>query len=671
MRSVPSFLTRYAQTPLAQVFSDQTWISVFDRSLSWLDLPPQQFLDYATTAELLPFDVVHEDPAQFRRKTPWIVAQSHRVWLTLKALEPSLPDSEDGVLLDLGAFPFTIDTAIRRHLKKNCRIIGTINQKLAPQDLETLAQFRIETIPVNLDPRVEVEEPLPGMTGTLPLPDESVDVILFAHVIEHLYHPIQILRECFRVLKKGGKLLISTDHGFLIGGFLNYLNDGTYLHEPVQGTAAMVFHEWRGHVRYFTEGDLRTLVTAAGGSVTDVQLHEVLYNSLPEDYFVSPNTRLPKWRAGLLSEFPQFRNEIFVIAERPVPFVDPLDPQANQGEWRSLRQQWEGGVCDVTKPTAVDFLFANRLLLNRWPTREELDGFRNNPPARAMDGMVQQVMRHPDFQGRQYAIEYDRPGADCIVMTETWDKFRFFFSVQDTFVGFPAAINLFEPEVTRAVYKLLKPGMNCIDIGANLGYYAVRMAREVGPGGGKVFAFEPDNFSYELLERNIKENRAEEIVTAFHLAAGGATAEATLYRHPNPVNFGGCRIRHHDTTAVAGTVQVRRVDDLIPLDVPIGLVKMDVEGYEPLAFRGMERIVREFHPIIVTRFNTADIEFDGVDAPGAFNQALLEAGYRIYDAYAFADGRLDDFNYPGAGARNTDLICLPPGYELPKGAGKP
>ena len=114
------------------------------------------------------------------------------------------------------------------------------------------------------------------MTDALPLADDSVDLVLFAHVIEHLYHPIQILQEAFRVLKPGGKLLLTTDHGFLLGGLLNYLNDGEFVHEPVQETAAMVFHEWRGHVRFYTEGDLRKLLESAGGGVVDSALHEVL-----------------------------------------------------------------------------------------------------------------------------------------------------------------------------------------------------------------------------------------------------------------------------------------------------------------------------------------------------------------------------------------------------------
>jgi len=92
-----------------------------------------------------------------------------------------------------------------------------------------------------------------GRGEGLPLEDESVDFIVFSHVIEHLYHPIQILKEACRCWKKGGKLLLSTDNGYMLGGFLNYLHPQSYLHEPVEQTAAMTFHEWRGHVRFFTE----------------------------------------------------------------------------------------------------------------------------------------------------------------------------------------------------------------------------------------------------------------------------------------------------------------------------------------------------------------------------------------------------------------------------------
>jgi SAM-dependent methyltransferase len=56
-------------------------------------------------------------------------------------------------------------------------------------------------------PRVEV---LHGNLATLPLADESVDVVVNFQVIEHLWDQGQFVGECFRVLRPGGVLLIST-----------------------------------------------------------------------------------------------------------------------------------------------------------------------------------------------------------------------------------------------------------------------------------------------------------------------------------------------------------------------------------------------------------------------------------------------------------------------------
>ncbi len=314
---MPSFLDVYGQAKLATVFGDSTWVSIKDDSLRWLDLPPKEFLDYAEHTTRLPFDGVPPDPKVFQNDPSFLICQAHRAWLTLRAIDRHLPPPPlVPVVLDLGAYPFAIDRAIRDFLKRTCRVIATFNQSMAPDEVELLDQAGIELIPLNLDPLVQVCKPLPGMTDRIPLEDESVDLVIFSHVIEHLYHPRMILEDACRVLKKGGKLLMSTDNAFLIGGFLNYLTNGTYLHEPVEGTAAMVFHEWRGHVRFYSEADLQTLLGAAGAKVIESSFCEVLYNSLWERYFVDPFLRMPQWRVDLLSRFPEFRNELIVVGEK-------------------------------------------------------------------------------------------------------------------------------------------------------------------------------------------------------------------------------------------------------------------------------------------------------------------------------------------------------------------
>jgi len=56
-------------------------------------------------------------------------------------------------------------------------------------------------------PRVEV---LAGNLADLPLPDASVDVVVNFQVIEHLWDQPQFITECLRVLRSGGRLLMST-----------------------------------------------------------------------------------------------------------------------------------------------------------------------------------------------------------------------------------------------------------------------------------------------------------------------------------------------------------------------------------------------------------------------------------------------------------------------------
>lgn len=51
--------------------------------------------------------------------------------------------------------------------------------------------------------------------GTVPIPDASVDAVLSTQVLEHTLDPELYLRECYRVLRPGGRLLLST-HGFMV-----------------------------------------------------------------------------------------------------------------------------------------------------------------------------------------------------------------------------------------------------------------------------------------------------------------------------------------------------------------------------------------------------------------------------------------------------------------------
>ncbi len=665
---MPSLLDRFGDVKLRDIFRDSTSLTVYGAGFEWLSLPPARFLDYARSMPRMPFDGVPHNPSVYRDDTTFLLAQAHRVWLTLEAAEAHIPDH--GVMLDLGAFPFAIDLAVRQFYKRRCRILGTVAQRLPGEALEALQSNAIELLPVNLDPRVRMENPLPGMTDSLPLEDASVDVVLMAHVIEHLYHPIDVLREAVRVLKPGGRLVLTTDNGFMLGGLLNYLGSGVYLHEPVEGTAAMVFNEWRGHVRFYTEGDLRSIVEAAGAGVIETRLLEALYNSVPEEYFVQPNITMPRWKACLLNDFPQLRNEVVVVAEKGAASTSrrrTLQAEFAAADLRRVLSDFSAGHCDLTQATPLDLLFGCRLLFGRWPTPAEMEKFASAAPGRALDQTVAELVTSPEFAARAFGAQFERPGPSCIVMSEVERGFRFFFSAQDTFVGFPVAVNVYGRDVCRILDKLLRPGMNCLDLGANFGFFSVRMGAAVGSGGGKVLSFEPDRFNFELLLKNRSENRLEKIIIPHEIACGDEDIDVQLYRHPNPCNFGGAAVRKKDQAPGAGTpagpVRLRRIDELVPPGMRVDVVKISVEGYERYALLGMRRILSQRRPVVICEFSTTAFEFDGPDAAPRLLKTLADAGYTLYDTASLAKGNAAPFKYAG-GYQFGHIVCIPSEYDV-------
>lgn len=72
------------------------------------------------------------------------------------------------------------------------------------------AEYVTADLPGNPDALLEIQP-----DGTLPCADDSFDVVLSTQVLEHVRDPEVYLSECFRVLRPGGRLLLST-HGMMV-----------------------------------------------------------------------------------------------------------------------------------------------------------------------------------------------------------------------------------------------------------------------------------------------------------------------------------------------------------------------------------------------------------------------------------------------------------------------
>lgn len=177
---------------------------------------------------------------------------------------------------------------------------------------------------------------------------------------------------------------------------------------------------------------------------------------------------------------------------------------------------------------------------------------------------------------------------------------------------------------TEYVYhlaQLVRAGDTCIDIGANLGYYARTISRLAGPAG-RVFAVEPVAPIRKVLSRNLRRCANVEILPyalgaeARDVVMGNDSARESGYfgTGQNFVNDSG------EKPDVEFTARMRRGSELFADLQRLDFIKCDIEGYELTVMREMRPLLEQFHPTVL-------IETGGDNRPGII-RLFTELGYR-------------------------------------------
>ena len=145
-----------------------------------------------------------------------------------------------------------------------------------------------------------------------------------------------------------------------------------------------------------------------------------------------------------------------------------------------------------------------------------------------------------------------------------------------------------EPFLTEAFLRLLRPGMVVFCLGAHIGYFTLLAARAVGPAG-RVYAFEPAPDSFRLLVQNVELNGYHNVV-AVPMAVSNRTGKARLYLHPS--NTGDHQLHAGDEPRPSLEVDAVRLDDWITdRERAADVIQMDLQGSEMLAVEGMEDLL--------------------------------------------------------------------------------
>ena len=211
-------------------------------------------------------------------------------------------------------------------------------------------------------------------------------------------------------------------------------------------------------------------------------------------------------------------------------------------------------------------------------------------------------------------------------------------------------------ESAKLSRTLIRSGDTVLDVGANVGLWALGAAKSAG-SSGRVQAFEPVPELFERLTRNLKFNGLER-VRCFRTGLSDKAGSATFYRDATGNSGRGALVQHEGLN--------RGID--IPLTTldehaaangldRIDFMKVDVEGAELRVFRGAERVLSGPQAPIVL-FECSEVLTAPFGTTSAEIKALLVGrGYRTYRVLA---GRLQPVSIEDRHDKIEDLLALQP-----------
>jgi FkbM family methyltransferase len=184
----------------------------------------------------------------------------------------------------------------------------------------------------------------------------------------------------------------------------------------------------------------------------------------------------------------------------------------------------------------------------------------------------------------------------------------------------------YEPETARLVEESLAPGETFIDIGAHIGFFTVLAGRRVGPTG-RVIAFEPGPATRARLLANVQHNGLAN-VTIRDEALSNQPGRHSFSAGPGD-DSGLATLRGGAVVGPTVEVTCARFDDLIPVDVRVAGVKIDVEGAEARVLAGMEQCLRAHRPWLILEVTDAYLQAMGNRAAEMI-EWLASLGYNGY-----------------------------------------
>jgi FkbM family methyltransferase len=222
---------------------------------------------------------------------------------------------------------------------------------------------------------------------------------------------------------------------------------------------------------------------------------------------------------------------------------------------------------------------------------------------------------------------------------------------------------VYEETEARLFERSIRPGDVVVDVGGHIGYYTLLAARAVGPNG-HVYAFEPERGNFAVLAANVADNGYAQRVTAVNKAVMAQNGELRIYVSPD--NAGD----HHvyavgDDDRPSYAIEGIALDEFFAAraDKTVNVVKMDVQGAEPSALRGMRGLLDANEAVLLFTELAPPSLRDAGSSAREYVEALADAGFELHvideDAGTVTHTSAEDLAGTGDFGREdfVNLVC--------------
>jgi FkbM family methyltransferase len=176
-----------------------------------------------------------------------------------------------------------------------------------------------------------------------------------------------------------------------------------------------------------------------------------------------------------------------------------------------------------------------------------------------------------------------------------------------------------EPSTTREMLQRVPAGGTFVDVGAHVGWYTLKLAKAVGPGG-HVIAVEPNHETLVQLRDNISASGVGAFVVVAPVACSDSEAMLTFYA-ASRANTGESSLSLANASqdkaiAASYAVRARRLDDIVK-EAHVGRVdaiKIDVEGAETLVLKGASETLDHDRPVVAVELIDRQLKAMGSSA---------------------------------------------------------